>query len=57
MLEGNSEVKVLQESITALKELHKAELEELKKEVEKQVHNVLIFMLIVSQPISVKNDS
>ncbi|KAJ7389480.1 hypothetical protein OS493_031451 [Desmophyllum pertusum] len=34
--ESNQEVKTLQENIAALKELHKAELEELKKEVEKQ---------------------
>ena len=39
--ESNQEVKTLQENIAALKELHKAELEELKKEVEKQVQTFL----------------
>ncbi|KAL9965288.1 hypothetical protein ACROYT_G029063 [Oculina patagonica] len=34
--ESNQEVKKLQENIATLKELHKAELEELKREVEKQ---------------------
>lgn len=34
---SNQEVKELQANITAMKELHRAELEELKKEVEKQV--------------------
>lgn len=35
--ESNQEVKKLQDNIATLKELHKAELEELRKEVEKQV--------------------
>ena len=35
--ESNPEVKKLQENIATLKELHKVELEELRKEVEKQV--------------------
>lgn len=38
MQESNQQVKTLQENIAALKELHKAELEELKREVEKQVY-------------------
>lgn len=36
MQESNQQVKTLHENIAALKELHRAELEELKKEVEKQ---------------------
>lgn len=39
--ESNQEIKKLQENIATLKELHKAELEELKREVEKQVQMVL----------------
>lgn len=35
--ESNQEVKKLQDNIDTLKELHRAELEELRKEVEKQV--------------------
>jgi len=37
MQESNQQVKTLHENIAALKELHKVELEELKREVEKQV--------------------
>lgn len=40
MQESNQQVKTLHENIAALKELHRAELEELKKEVEKQVFKV-----------------
>lgn len=35
--ESNQQVKTLHENIAALKEMHKAELEELKREVERQV--------------------
>ena len=35
--ENNQQVKTLHENIAALKELHRAELEELQREVEKQV--------------------
>ena len=35
---SSQEVKELQDSITAMNELHRKEIEELKKEVEKQVH-------------------
>ena len=37
MQESNQQVKTLHENIAALKELHRAEFEELKREVEKQV--------------------
>ena len=37
MQESNQQVKALHENIAALKELHRVELEELKREVEKQV--------------------
>ena len=37
MQESYQQVKTLHENIAALKELHRAELEELKREVEKQV--------------------
>lgn len=37
MQESNQQVNTLHENIAALKELHKVELEELKREVEKQV--------------------
>lgn len=36
MQESNQQVKTLHENITALKEMHREELEELKREVEKQ---------------------
>ena len=35
---SNQEIKELQDNMSAMKEMHRAELEELKKEVEKQVH-------------------
>lgn len=45
MQESNQQVKTLHENIAALKEMHREELEELKREVAKQVfitqaHNV-----------------
>ena len=38
MQESNQQVKTLHENMAALKEMHKAELDELKREVEKQVY-------------------
>ena len=41
MQESNQQVKTLHENIAALKEMHREELEELKREVEKQVQILL----------------
>ena len=35
---SHQEIKELQDNMSAMKEMHRAELAELKKEVEKQVH-------------------